>query len=120
MSYNCTTWKTTTLDKFRLPIASLYKHPRSDWHPERRDVTGLTMFAVCEAGVSGHVNGDWLEVTSVDIAGEGSGTALNWIFEPAFEHSTGTLVATLIWEGGDSIQRLSVVDGQITTEEIDI
>jgi hypothetical protein len=61
-----------------------------------------------------------LIVDSIIASGEGSGTALSWIIEPALADSTGKLVAVRVWEGGDSIDRLTVVDGVVTTEQIEL
>ena len=51
---------------------------------------------------------------------DGSGTTMNWILEPAFKDSTGRFVATCIWEGGDSVNRLIVDKGSVIWKEIDL
>jgi len=45
---------------------------------------------------------------------------MNEILEPAFKDSKGLFVASLVWEGGDSINRLTVEDGNILWEDIEI
>ncbi len=121
MSYNVTAWKTKELSNLEIPVASLYKHERSDWHPNRKDRNdGTTVFRVIEASITGTIDGDWLRVSDIDASGEGSGVALKWIIEPALADSRGRLVAARIWEGGDSIDRLTVIDGLVSTEPIEI
>lgn len=116
MAYNVTTWKTKELENLQIPVASLYKHE----NPDREDEGVTSVFSWGEASITGVVEGDCLKVTDVDISGEGSGHALRLIFEPALADSRGRLVATRIWEGGDSIDRLTVVDGVVTTESVEV
>jgi hypothetical protein len=59
------------------------------------------------------------EVNSV-VEGEGSGTAMNWIIEPALTESTGELTASCIWEGGDSINQLILKNGVVSWRDIEI
>jgi hypothetical protein len=118
MAYNVTTWKTKELKNLRIPVASLYK--QAYWCPDREVQGATSVFSVGEASIEGVIDGDYLKVTDIDISGECSGTALRLIFEPALADSRGRLVATRIWEGGDSIDRLTVVDGVVTTEPIEI
>jgi len=122
MGYNVDTWKTKELDNLRVPVASLFKHERSDWHPARQDkADGTTVFCVMEGSkLRGKIEGDTLVVSSIESYGEGSGTSLNWIIEPALQDSTGKLVAVRVWEGGDSIDRFTVIDGVVTSENIEL
>jgi len=121
MPYNVTSCKTKSLEELAIPVASLYKHERTDWHPERMDHdSGLTVFWVGKFQITGTVQDGWLHVGDIHGSGECSGTAMDWIFEPALADSTGRLVAVRIWEGGDSIDRLTVVDGVVTIEPIEL
>ena len=121
MSYNVDSWKTKELSGLRIPIASLYKHERSDWHPEREELPdGSTVLRVMDSQLVGTVAGDVLTVTRIQCSGEGSGTALNWIIEPALADSKGTLVAVRVWEGGDSIDRLTVRDGVVESIPVEL
>jgi len=121
MSYNCDTWKTKKLENFKIPVASLFKHKRNDWHPERiNNNDGTVTFTIMESELHGHIENDCLVVSSIDCSGEGSGVAMNWILEPAFEDSTGELIASCVWEGGDSITQLIVKNGTIEWKEIEI
>lgn len=122
MSYNVDTWKTKELVDLRIPVASLFKHERKDWHPKRtNNDNGTVTFSVMEGSeVRGTIEGDTLIVDSITAYGEGSGTALHYIFQPALEDSTGKLVASRVWAGGDSIDVLIVEDGKIESTPIEI
>lgn len=125
MSYNVDTWKTKELDNLVIPVASFFKHERSDWHPEIIRTEKKSIFTITDTGyLSGSievVDGcEYLHVAQITFYGEGSGTALSWIIEPALRDSRGKLVASRVWEGGDLIDRLTVVDGVVSSEEIQI
>ena len=54
MSYNCTTFKLKEINDFIIPLESLFKHDREDWHPTREDLeNGLTVFRNCETTLTG-------------------------------------------------------------------
>lgn len=122
MSYNIDNWKTKELVDLQIPVASLFKNSRRDWHPQRtNNDDGSVEYRIMETNViKGTINDDILFVSSIVCIGEGSGTAMNLILEPALSDSTGRLVASCVWEGGDSINRLTVDDGLVTWEEIEI
>ena len=122
MAYDVDTWETKELLDLAIPVASLYKHHRKDWHPRRfeNDDGTVTFSPFAGSEINGMIDGDMLRVTAIKASGEGSGTSLNWIIEPALADSTGRLVAVRVWEGGDSIDRLTVINGIVTTEGIDL
>lgn len=123
MSYNCDSWKTKVIEDLRIPMASFFKHKRTDWHP--RPLVGDDGFTVigvelCESTITGKVVDGVLEVDKINIRGEGSGTALEWIFRPAFEDSTGKFSAVTVWERGDSTCSITVEDGVYKEEQIEL
>jgi hypothetical protein len=122
VSYNIDTWKTKKLIDLKIPLSAFYKHPRADWHPEIKKKDGKTFVLVCgcDQEILGEVEDGILSVVVVNMAGEGSGTFYKWILEPALSESTGELEAVLVWEGGDSISRLTVKDGKVENKEIDL
>lgn len=122
MSYNCNTWKTKELNDLRIPIASMFKHDREDWHPKRINNDDSTVEFRIMNGVivRGTIDGEFVAVSAIECHGEGSGTAMNWIIEPALKDSTGRLVASCVWEGGDSINRIIVDEGSVSWEEVEI
>ena len=119
--YNIDTFRVKELENLRIPLASLYKHERTDWHPERvNNDDGTVTFINLATEMGGIVDGEIFICTHIDCSGEGSGTVMSWILEPAFRDSTGQLIASCIWEGGDSINRLIVKDGNVSWEDIEI
>lgn len=121
MSYNIDTFKVKRLENLAFPVAALYKNPRKDWHPERKDTSdGVTVFTNMETELRGTVDGDTYHVTHLSCYGEGSGTVMADMIEPALKESTGTLVASCVWEGGDSINRLESVDGNVKWVDVEI
>lgn len=125
MSYNVDTFKVKVLEGLQLPIKSLYKHGRADWHPSEPELlngeTGLVRLQCgCEQTISGILKDGILFVTEIDMSGEGSGTFISWILEPALKESSGKLEASCVWEGGDSVNKLIVNDGTIKWEDIEL
>ena len=121
MSYNITTFKVKELDGLVIPVASLYKCERSEWHPDRvNNDDGSTTFIICETELRGTIRGDFFFAGKLDCCGEGSGTTMDLVLEPAFADSTGRLVAVCVWEGGDSVNRLVVDSGSVSWEDIDL
>lgn len=123
MSYDIDTWKTKKLEGLTIPLAAFYRHERKDWHPKavinapESDAVSLDCGVL---SIQGTLKDGILTVTEFEMIGEGSGAFYHWILEPALKESRGTLGALLVWEGGDSINRLTVKDGEVTSEEIEL
>ena len=123
MSYNVTRWKVKKLDNLCIPLASFYKHPRKDWHPEREDLDddGSVLLVGLEGTrIRGQLQDGIVRVEEIECRSEGSGVFMDWILLPALKDSTGELVVSLIWEGGDRIQRMTAKDGAVAFEDIEL
>ena len=122
MSYNCNTFKTKKIENLKIPVASLYKSKRSDWHLDRinNDDGSVTFSSMEEITLSGVIKNGVFICKSINCSGEGSGFIMNEILEPAYKDSEGELVASCVWEGGDSINRLIVKDGNVKWENVEI
>lgn len=83
------------------------------------NISGEWYIDLCERSMEGKVVGKILEVTTFDHSGEGSGSSYETLLK-ILENSGGMLHAVLIWEGGDSIQRLEVNAGEITKTDVDL
>ena len=122
MSYNIDTWKTKELGNFRIALAAL--HAKEDYldAPTLDIATNTLTFTGRGEGfeLRGRREGDTLVVSHIDNHGEASGTMQEYLIDTVFPHSAGYLHAVLVWEGGDTIERLQVRDGQIETEEIEL
>ena len=126
MSYNITKQKINKIDNLKIDLLSLYKDEKySDWIQKPTIIDFESKEVEIEGGCGQIIKGildmdDVLEITSVFLEGEGSGSFMRYIFLPALEDSKGTLDINFIWEGGDSISNLLVVDGLISESEISI
>jgi hypothetical protein len=119
MSYNITSWRTNLLKDFRIPLKMLTRPDLGSWKPDVvYEEDGAAAFMIGEATIHGTVEGDDLVVDDVDISGECSGHGFNDVFDPAFKAAKGHLKALLTWEGGDSIERRSWLNGKTTRRAI--
>lgn len=118
MSYNITNWRTKKLDNLAIPLLSLYIPERKDWHPNLPIITNVNTMEVelhhAEQVIKGNLVAGLLYVTEIAICGEGSGTFFSWILVPALKQSSGKMSASLVWEGGDSLSKIKVVEGVVT------
>lgn len=123
MSYNIDQWKTKKLENLRLPLSALFIHERRDWHPKVTLLPGTNNLVIeggCGQELLGTVKDEILTITGFNMTGEGSGTFYAWVLEPALKQSKGKLEAVLIWESGDSISRLTVEDGNVNNEPVEL
>ena len=125
MSYNIDTWKTKKLEDLVIPLNSLFIHERKDWHPSQPEIINPETNEVliecgCEQEIKAILKDVNLYITEFEIYGEGSGTLMDWILEPALKQNSGELEAVLVWEDGDSITRLSVSNGILRHEVIQL
>lgn len=107
-----------------IPLNALFIHTRKDWHPQHPKIINVETNEViieccCGQEIKAILKDGNLHITEFEIYGEGSGTLMNWILEPALKQSTGELEAVLVWEGGDSITRLLVNNGELKSENVE-
>ena len=122
MPYNIDYWITKKLENLEIPWVHFFDSTKRDWHPEveHKELNNYTL-TFCGAGeIHGRVKGTIFHIDEIEFYGEGSGISMWEIFEPALKHSSGKLVASLVWECGDTINRIHVNDGEIIWEDIDI
>ena len=122
MSYNIDTWKTKELRNFRIEMTALYYKEDYLDHPTVDIQMGILTFTGRAEGfeLRGVQSGAWFDVDSIESHGEASGTMQEYLKEYVFPHSTGLLSAVLVWEGGDTIERLTVKDGMVEEEAIEL
>ena len=121
MSYNIDTFKLKELADIKFPVDALYKNPREDWHPEQvNNEDGTVTFTNMGTELTGKVEDGMFYMTGISCHGEGSGTVMNDMIEPALKESTGRLVGACVWEGGDCINRLEVNDGDVKWVNIEL
>ncbi len=125
MSYNIDTWKTKKLENLQVPLKAFYEHERTDWHPSQPEILDADTMRVelecgCEQAIRGVLKDGVLCIDEFEMYGEGSGSFRNYVLDNALKQSTGELEAALVWEGGDSITKLVVKDGELTETEIEL
>ena len=125
MSYNIGNFHVKELNNFIVPLDLLaydYSHKRRGWKTRLEvTITDNGYIANCDIGCEGSGIGGKLDfdtrtilVDSVDVYGEGSGTAYIEILLPLFKASTGRMKAILVWADGDSVCMVTVENGEIT------
>lgn len=125
MSYNIDTWKTKELKDLVIPVKSLYPEGFKNWHPENPEINIITKKISITGGaegfeIIGEINEGMLYVEKITNHGEGSGHFQHYVLIPALRQSKGILTASCVWEGGDSITRLTAANGVVNDESIDI
>ena len=117
MSYNISTWNTKKLEDLKIPMSEIHKLPYVEVAllPENKvEIEGLS-----EDVIEGTFENDMISVSHIEISGEGSGNTWEYLIE-CLKKSTGKLIASQVWEGGDSISLLTVDNGIITETQIEI
>lgn len=66
----------------------------------------------------GIIDNDCLSLISLTWTGDGSGYYYSDILLPLFNQFKGSMDVLVIWEGGDTVQEVHIVDGQIEAKEI--
>lgn len=121
MSYNITNFKVKKLEGLKVPLAALFDHEDENFHPEKEDHRdGNITLHIMETELHGTIKDDWFIFTDIEIYPEWSGIIMEEVLGPAFKKGHGELVATCIWEGGDSTDRLVVKDGKVMWEKVEI
>lgn len=120
MSYNITRWKTKKIDNLRIrkPILYTLSGDLIRLAPLPDDLVVLTFLdSEIKAKV---IEDNTMLVKGMNISGDGSGFFFHEVLKPALSKSTGTLIAVLIWEGGDSISQIEVTEGKIIEKQVDL
>ncbi len=123
MSYNIDTFK---LKKVRLILPTDIKFSKYvDWIGDEV-IANLAkgIWSINDEGegfqMHGKITKAGLEVTDVKVNGEGSGHDYYDLLKPLFIDYKGDLEAVMIWEGGDSINSISIVNGKVTEKKIEL
>lgn len=129
MSYNIDTWKTKECTDLKILRTALYDLnadlTRGRWNLKPPVVNiddGSFVINSEPLHMSGFMkpNDPYFYVSEINLSNEGSGTFYHNILLPALKQSTGRLIATLVWEGGDSITKITAINGVILEEKIEL
>ena len=119
MSYNVTGFAIKKLDSFTLSYRSLLDASDGDVNITD-NVLAFNSFPVEGMEIVGTLDtpdDERLNVTDISYYGEYSGTYWDE-FEELLTQSTGTLKARIVWEGGDSVEVVTIENGVLTREEL--
>jgi len=123
MSYNITSFKVKKLNNLIIPIKAL-ENKSKKWEAtvNVKNVDTMEVMVECggEQSIEGTLKEGNLYVSKIDMYGECSGSYIHDVFKDALKQSTGELEAVAIWEGGDTVERISVKDGNFSQENIDL
>ncbi len=118
MSYNISSWNTKKIDSLSIPLGVIQglDYTKVELQEENRiSAVGLSeMFQL-----TGVLEGENVQVSKICTGSEGSGSTWESFVE-MLRQSKGELIATQVWEGGDSITKLTVKDGKVIEEDIEI
>lgn len=139
MSYNISTWKIRSLD-LRIPksfrfMAWVEALPATDErgyeNVGRRWLLARPAYILLDAetqtwkldlmnqSLSGDIAGDVLLVRDINNwTDDFSGYLYHDILLPLFREHKGNLSAVIVWEGGDTVERVTIKNGNIRTVEI--
>jgi len=122
MSYNIDTFKLKKV-KLTLPI-DIKLNKYADWLKDTIADLNNGTWSVNDGwegfSMSGKIINSRLEVENIDCSGGGSGNAYEEILKPLFKDYKGDLEVVTVWEGGDSITKLSIINGVIKEKDIEL
>ena len=116
MSYNVTGFAIKKLDSFTLPVDTMTDMSEDDV-TIKDGVLTFNSFPVEGMNIVGTLDGERLNISDLSYYGEYSGTYWD-DFEELLNQSTGTLRALIVWEGGDTVEIVTIENGVITREEL--
>ena len=121
MSYNIDAMKVKTciLTINQTDLESViqeYHEPREYNKPDSNG--GPWLLVVGEGAIEGTAKNGVMTITSIECFGEGSGGDWLDVVVPILSKTTGTFEAILIWERGDTIERVKVTNGKMTKKEV--
>lgn len=121
MSYNIDSFKIRKIENFKIPMIE-FTDKKYFCNPEIVDLStnkiliSSNMAEVCD--FEGYFKDDLFEITKINIYGEGSGHFMATKGDNILKNSTGTLIARLVWESGDSVENISYINGIFKREEL--
>jgi hypothetical protein len=107
------------MDGLEIPLEKLLEIPHVTVEALADGVVEIN--GLSEGTVTGNLHQDTGRIAITDFAyyGEFSGSNSPRLRE-LLKHSKGTLIAVLVWEGGDSITKLTARDGVVSDVEIEL
>lgn|ERR1700752_12808 len=127
MSHNITKWQTKRIEGLSIPLALLYNSTRRDNQPQAPHLEdpekGVWFIKWSDTiWIRGTTETDSmrLDVALMQMQDAWSEHIFFEVLLPALKQSRGQLEAVLTWAAGDSISKLTVKDGEVKEEAIDL
>ena len=118
MSYNVTAFNIKEITGLHIRIEDVPYHMDIEHVASGDDAT----YDLIGCGESQRIEGvcadGFIHVADIKFRGEFSGSLWGWFIEFLGE-TKGKLNAVVVWEGGDTIERLIVNDGVVTEESLE-
>jgi len=118
MSYNITKWKTKEISNLLIPLKVIADLPYTYIELDGTHVDAKGLSEGFEL-VGNIIDNTVVEVAKIRTSGGGSGSTWQE-FIRMLEESRGTLVAIQVWEGGDSITKLTVNNCEVVEEPVEL
>lgn len=117
MGYNITAFKIKKMENFTIPWKLFFELTPSEYELKpvsfNQETKEVVITAIGDQEIKGKIIEGAIVVSHIDIREDFSGYFFNEAFLPILEHTKGKLVATIVWEGGDTIEKLKVNDGNV-------
>lgn len=126
MSYNIDNFEVKKIENLVIPVKAFYAFPKQGRYdmfgqPKILDIVTneVVIEGDCEVSeVTGILKDGNIYVSDISCYGESSGHFYEEGLKPLLEASTGVLKATVVWEDGDSVIKLTVTDGVFKEKDI--
>jgi len=120
MSYNISAFNIKKIEDLKIPLLDAIRTLKDVSIKLTGENITISAELVKSFDCSGHLdNNNIITITEIDFGGEGSGNSWELLIK-MLKKTTGKLSAIVVWEGGDSLGKLSVVNGVITETEVDL
>ena len=121
MSYNITNWNNKRIKNLKIPLSVIEDTVSSCDFSTEIILNPFSVKIIDEDFIKGSIDECGIvAVSSISVLGEFSGEIYEDLVKKILAESTGEIEVLTIWEGGDSIWRLTVKDGIVKEVEVEL
>lgn len=122
MAYNVTAWNTKEIRDLKWSMGEFKRLMDENGHGFGVHIStaGIKLSMTEMSYIVITATESVVDVSEISLSGEFSGRLCLEVIEPLLAKSTGTLIASRVWEGGDHIDKLTSIEGVVTVEPIEI
>ena len=122
MSYNISNFRLKSVSLVLPTDFKMKAFSRRAWDEIHLDVDDTWEYNQNGEGfqMGGEVTDAGLVATNLNCYSEGSGGDYHDLLVPLFKEFKGDLEASVVWEGGDTIEKVSIAKGILTETKIEI